>query len=138
MKLALVAYLVRDYDEAIGWFRDALDWELREDTDMGGGKRWVRMAAPGAETEFLLARAVGDQTGALGQAAGGRVAYFLHVDDFDATAKKMRAAGVEFEEDPRDEAYGRVAVFRDLYGQRWDLIEPADPVSCSGAAKPAC
>jgi predicted enzyme related to lactoylglutathione lyase len=125
VKLAFVAYLVREYDEAIAWFEDALGWELREDTDMGGGKRWVRMAPPGTETEFLLARAVGDQCNALGQAAGGRVAYFLHVTDFDTTAARMRSAGVEFEEEPRDEDYGRVAVFRDLYGQRWDLIEPS-------------
>lgn len=124
MKLALVTYLARDYDEAIGWFRNALGWELREDTDMGGGKRWVRMAPPGSDVEFLIAHAVGDQTHAIGQAAGTRVAYFLHVDDFDATAHHMRTAGVIFDEAPRDEPYGRVAVFRDLYGQKWDLIEP--------------
>ena len=124
MKLAFIAYLVREYDEAIAWFQGALGWELLEDTDMGGGKRWVRMAPPGAATEFLIARAVGDQVAAIGQAAGGRVAYFLHVDDFDATAARMRAAGVVFDEAPRDEPYGRVAVFRDLYGQKWDLIEP--------------
>ena len=126
MKLALVTYLARDYDDAIAWFRDALGWELREDTDMGGGKRWVRMAPPAATTEFLIARAVGDQTHAIGQAAGGRVAYFLHVEDFDAARARMQAAAVTFDEAPRDEPYGRVAVFRDLYGQKWDLIEPTD------------
>lgn len=125
MKLAFVTYLVRDYDDAITWFSNALGWELREDTNMGGGKRWVRMAPPGSEVEFLIAQAVGDQAQAIGQAAGGRVAYFLHVEDFDAVAAGMRAAGVHFEEDPRDEPYGRVAVFRDLYDQKWDLIEPA-------------
>ena len=124
MKLAFVTYLARDYDEAIAWFRDALGWELREDTDMGGGKRWVRMAPTGAATEFLIARATGNQVDAIGQAAGGRVAYFLHVVDFDAAAARMKAAGVAFDEAPRDEPYGRVAVFRDLYGQKWDLIEP--------------
>lgn len=124
MKLALVTYLVRDYDEAIDWFQRALGWELREDTDMGGGKRWVRMAPPGSQTEFLIARAVGGQVQGIGRAAGGRVAYFLHVDDFEATAQRMKAAGVIFEEAPRDEPYGRVAVFRDLYEQKWDLIEP--------------
>ena len=125
MKLALVTYLARDYDEAIAWFRDALGWGLLEDTDMGGGKRWVRMAPEGAETGFLIAKAVGDQVQAMGQAAGGRVAYFLHVEDFDAAHARMLAAGVTFDEDPREEAYGKVAVFRDLYGQKWDLIEPA-------------
>ena len=124
MKLACVTYLAQDYDDAIAWFRDALGWVLREDTDMGNGKRWVRMAPEGSQTEFLIARAVGDQADAIGQAAGGRVAYILHVSDFHATADRMRAAGVVFDEDPRDEPYGRVAVFRDLYDQKWDLIEP--------------
>ena len=124
MKLALVTFLARDYDEAIAWFRDALGWDLREDTDLGGGKRWVRMAPTGAETEFLIARAVGDQVKAIGKAAGGRVAYFLHVEQFDAAMAQMQAAGVQFDEAPRDEPYGRVAVFRDLYNQKWDLIQP--------------
>ena len=126
MKLALVTYLARDYDEAIEWFAQALGWELREDTDMGGGKRWVRMAPPGSQVEFLIARAVGDQARAIGQAAGGRVAYFLHVEDFNAAMARMQAEGVRFDEAPREESYGRVAVFRDLYGQKWDLIEPRD------------
>ena len=125
-RLALVTYLARDYDEAIAWFRDALGFVLLEDSDQGGGKRWVRMApSPGSETAFLIARAVGAQVGAVGQSAGGRVAYFLHTDDFAAQAAQMRAAGVTFEEDPRREPYGTVAVFCDLYGNRWDLIEPA-------------
>lgn len=119
-----MTYLVAEYDEAITWFQQALGWELFEDTDMGGGKRWVRIGPPGGQTEFLLARAIGDQRAGLGQAAGGRVAYFLHVDDFDATAARMKAAGVVFDETPRDEPYGRVAVFRDLYDQKWDLIAP--------------
>lgn len=124
-RLALVAFLARDYDEAIDWFRAALDWRLLEDTDMGGGKRWVRMA-PDADsaTQFLIARAVDGQADAIGNHAGGRVGYFLHTDDFDASRARMLAAGVRFEEEPRHEPYGTVAVFQDLYGNRWDLIEP--------------
>ena len=125
-RLALVTYLARDYDEAIAWMRDALDFVLLEDTDLGDGKRWVRMAPePDAATGFLIARAVGSQADAVGQAAGGRVAYFLHTDDFAARAARIEAAGGTFDEAPRDEPYGRVAVFRDLYGNTWDLIEPA-------------
>ncbi|MGI3184908.1 VOC family protein [Nioella aestuarii] len=125
-RLALVAYLARDYDEAIAWFQDALGWVLLEDTDMGGGKRWVRMAPDStAATQFLIARAVDDQVGAIGHHAGGRVGYFLHTDDFEASRVQMLAASVVFEEEPRHETYGTVAVFRDLYGNRWDLIEPS-------------
>ncbi|MEL6801083.1 MAG: VOC family protein [Pseudomonadota bacterium] len=124
--LGLVTYLARDYDEAIAWFQGALGFVLIEDTDQGGGKRWVRMAPHAqAETGFLIARAVGDQAVGVGHAAAGRVAYFLYTDDFASTARRMVAAGVPFEEDPRQEPYGTVAVFRDLYGNRWDLIEPA-------------
>jgi len=125
-ELALVAYLARDYDEAIDWFRTALDWQVLEDTEMSGGKRWVRMAPDtAATTQVLIARAVGDQLAHIGKHAGGRVGYFLHTDDFDACRTRMLAAGVTFEEEPRAEPYGTVAVFRDLYGNRWDLIEPA-------------
>lgn len=125
-QLALAAYLARDYDEAIAWFRAALDWQLLEDTDMGGGKRWVRVAPDtDATTQFLIARAVDDQVDAIGHHAGGRVGYFLHTDDFEASRARMLDAGVHFEEEPRHEPYGIVAVFRDLYGNRWDLIQPA-------------
>ncbi|WP_373486609.1 VOC family protein [Blastomonas sp.] len=122
MRLAYTAYLVRDYDEAIDWFVTALDWKVLEDTDLGGGKRWVRVG--GADGgQLLLARATSaEQTAAIGQAAGGRVAFFLHSDAFDRDQARMIAAGVRFAEKPRDEAYGRVAVFADLYGNRWDLI----------------
>ena len=124
--LAFVAYLARDYDEAITWFQDALDWQLVEDTNMGDGKRWVRMApSTDARTQFLIARADGpEQAAAIGQNAGGRVGYFLHTDDFAALHDRMSRAGVVFEKTPRHEPYGTVAVFRDLYGNRWDLIEP--------------
>jgi catechol 2,3-dioxygenase-like lactoylglutathione lyase family enzyme len=134
VRLALVAYLARDYDEAIVWFRRALGFVLLEDTDLGEGKRWVRMAATtDADTAFLIARATGGQTASIGRAAGGRVAYFLHTDDFEASAARLAAAGVTFETAPRSEPYGRVAVFRDLHGNRWDLIEPGMP---AGANRP--
>jgi catechol 2,3-dioxygenase-like lactoylglutathione lyase family enzyme len=124
--IALITYLVRDYDEAIAWFKAALGFRLFEDTNMGGGKRWVVM---GPDTEsgarFLLAMAAdATQAAAIGKAAGGRVAFFLHTDDFVRDETTMKAHGVQFLEAPRHEAYGTVAVFEDLYGNRWDLIQP--------------
>ncbi|MFF7153508.1 VOC family protein [Streptomyces sp. NPDC008139] len=124
--LGLVALVVRDYDEAIDFYTRALGFELREDTPRADGGRWVVVAPRGSsETALLLARAgnlaqvdrVGDQT-------GGRVGLFLTTDDFDGDYKRMVAAGVVFEEEPRYEPYGAVVVFQDLYGNRWDLIEP--------------
>ncbi len=124
MRLASVALVVRDYDEAIGYFVDTLGFVLAEDSDLGGGKRWVRVAPPGGGVDLVLARAVGDeQVDAIGEAAGGRVAFFLEVDDFRATYDAMCARGVAFQEEPRRETYGWVVVFADLYGNRWDLIE---------------
>ena len=124
MRLASVAFVVRDYDEAIRYFVDMLGFVLVEDNDLGGGKRWVRVAPPGGGAALLLARAVGDeQVEAIGKAAGGRVAFFLEVEDFHATHDAMRTRGVTFLEEPRRETYGWVAVFADLYGNRWDLIE---------------
>ena len=124
MRLASVALVVRDYDEAIRYFVDKLGFVLIEDTDLGVEKRWVRVAPPGGGAALLLARAVGtDQVEAIGAAGGGRVAFFLDVDDFRATYDAMRAQGVAFQEEPRRESYGWVAVFADLYGNRWDLIE---------------
>ncbi len=126
-RISLVTYLVRDYDEAIAWFEKALGFHLIEDLPQGD-KRWVVMAAePGAETRMLLARAVRDQEAGIGDQAAGRVAFFLSTDDFDAQHARMIAAGVAFEEEPRREPYGTVAVFRDLYGNRWDLIEYHPP-----------
>ncbi len=121
-RLAAVAVLVRDYDEAIAWFTSVLGFVLLEDTDLGGGKRWVKVAAEPGGAALLLARAVGDQTQAVGRQAGGRVGFFLEVSDFTAAHARMQAAGVVFGP-PRTEAYGRVAVFTDLYGNRWDLLE---------------
>lgn len=123
--IAHVALLVRDYDEAIAFYTRKLRFTVLEDIALGGGKRWVLVAPPGSEGAcLLLARAatpaqerrVGDQT-------GGRVFLFLTTDDFRRDYCDMRSRGVEFEEEPREEDYGTVAVFRDLYGNRWDLLE---------------
>ena len=124
--VAMVALVVRDYDEAIAWYRDVLGFELREDTDRGGGKRWVRMAPPGnARFNLLLAQAATPrQEAAIGDQHGGRVGFFLHTDDFARDHARLVAASARFEEQPRHEDYGSVAVFCDLYGNRWDLIEP--------------
>ena len=123
-RLAMVAVLVRDYDEAIAWYRDALGFSLLEDTDRGGGKRMA--PAGNAAFSLLLARAATpDQQAGVGNQHGGRVGFFLHTDDFARDHARLSGAGAVFEEAPRNEEYGTVAVFRDLYGNRWDLIEPA-------------
>ena len=133
MHLGLAAVVVRDYDEAIDFFTSALGFELTEDspaltTHTGQPKRWVVVRPPGAPTGLLLARADGPEQEALvGQQAAGRVAFFLHVDDFHATYRRMTGAGVRFLTEPRDEPYGRVAVFLDIAGNKWDLIGPASP-----------
>lgn len=124
--IAMVAVVVRDYDEAIAWYRDAMGFELLEDEDRGGGKRWVRMAPPGnSGFSLLLAQATTPrQEAAIGDQHGGRVGFFLHSDDFARDHARLVDAGAHFEEAPRHEDYGTVVVFRDLYGNRWDLIEP--------------
>jgi catechol 2,3-dioxygenase-like lactoylglutathione lyase family enzyme len=129
--LALVALIVRDYDAAIRFFVDVLQFELVEDTPSltndGRPKRWVVVRPAGGETAVLLARADGEQQiVSVGQQFAGRVGMFLRVDDFDAAYQRMNAAGVRFISPPRDEAYGRLAVFLDLEGNRWDLLGP-DP-----------
>lgn len=126
MKLALTALLVRDYDEAIAFYCDALGFRLVEDSDQGGGKRWV-VVGGGDGGALLLAKASKpDQLAAVGNQFGGRVGLFAHTDDFDAIQSRLINAGALFEDQPRREPYGTVAVFRDLYGNRWDLIEPTD------------
>jgi len=126
-RLALVTLVVGDYDEAIKWYTDRLGFRLVEDSALGGGKRWVVVAPPGGGTGLLLAKGIGEtQTAAIGAQTGGRVAFFLHTDDFARDHAAMAAKGVKFLEAPRDEPYGKVAVFEDLYGNKWDLIEPAD------------
>jgi catechol 2,3-dioxygenase-like lactoylglutathione lyase family enzyme len=127
--LAMVAILVPDYEAGLDFFVGKLGFELLEDTDLGDGKRWVRVAPAGAQTQFLLARAVGDQRRAIGNQGGGRVWLFLSTDDFDSDHDAMIGAGVEFEEQPRLEPYGKVAVFHDPFGNRWDLIEYATEAS---------
>ncbi|WP_242110348.1 VOC family protein [Luteimonas aquatica] len=124
-RLGLVALLVRDYDEAIAFYTQALGFDLLEDTDLGQGKRWVRVAPPGArETALLLAQASDEaQARRVGDQTGGRVGFFLHTDDFRRDHAAMRGHGVRFLEAPREEAYGTVAVFEDLYGNRWDLLQ---------------
>lgn len=124
--VATVSLLVRDYDEAIAWYRDCLGFALTEDVDLGGGKRWVVVApAGGCGARLLLARADGEvQRARIGDQAGGRVFLFLETDDFDRDHSSMLARGVVFREAPRREAYGTVAVFEDLCGNLWDLIEP--------------
>lgn len=126
MRLSLVALLVPDYDAGIA-FLSALGFDLIQDDDRGDGKRWVVMRPPGGGSDLLLARAATPaQTSAIGNQTGGRVAFFLTSTDFAADARAIRAAGGTFEEQPRRESYGTVAVFRDPFGNRWDLIEPLD------------
>jgi catechol 2,3-dioxygenase-like lactoylglutathione lyase family enzyme len=125
MRLSLTALLVRDYDEAIAFYVGKLGFDLTADGSQGGGKRWVVVTPSGGGAGLLLAKAVGaDQQARIGDQAGGRVGLFLQTDDFAADHARMSAAGVCFAETPRHEPYGTVAVFEDLYGNRWDLIEP--------------
>lgn len=127
MRLEQVAIVVDDYDAAIAFFVDALGFELVEDspalTNDGRAKRWVVVRPPGAQTGILLARADGtEQQAVVGRQFGGRVGLFLRVEDFDAAYERMQAAGVEFAGEVRSEPYGRVAVFLDVAGNRWDLL----------------
>lgn len=124
--IATIALVVADYDEAIAYYTDKIGFALLEDTALGGGKRWVVVAPPGGRgARLLLAKAVGEiQKASVGHQAGGRVMLFLETDNFAADYARMRDGGVEFLESPRHEAYGTVAVFADLYGNKWDLIEP--------------
>jgi len=125
-RLAAIALVVPDYDEAIDYYVGVLGFDLVEDTVLTPSKRWV-VVSPGGDCRLLLARAKNEtEKAAIGAQSGGRVFLFLHTDDFDRDYAAWNEAGVEFEEGPRDERYGRVAVFRDLYGNRWDLIERRD------------
>jgi catechol 2,3-dioxygenase-like lactoylglutathione lyase family enzyme len=124
-RLGLVTYVAREYDEAIGFFVGKLGFTLVEDTDMGGGKRWVVVSA-GEGASLLIARADGDQqVASVGNQTGGRVGFFLQTDNFDRDFAEWTVRGVVFREQPRHEVYGTVAVFEDVYGNTWDLIQPA-------------
>ena len=131
--IASLALLVREYDEAIAFFTDALRFALVEDTPLGRGKRWVRVAPPGSHgASLLLARAsTPEQLRRVGDQAGGRVFLFLGTTDLFADYSYMQSRGVRFIEPPRQEPYGRVVVFLDLYGNKWDLVQYS-----AAAAKP--
>ena len=123
--IANVALVVADYDEAIAFYVDLLGFSLVDDTPLGDGRRWVRVAPTGTGAALLLARADGpEQAARVGDQTGGRVFLFLETDDFARDHALFSSRGVRFLEEPRFEAYGTVAVFEDLYGNRWDLIEP--------------
>ncbi len=127
LKIAQITLVVRDYEEAIAFYRDLLGFTLVKDVALGDSKRWVVVAPSGDEgCRLLLARAADDmQVGRIGDQTGGRVGFFLETDDFARDHGAYVAAGVQFLEPPRQEQYGTVAVFEDLYGNRWDLIERA-------------
>jgi catechol 2,3-dioxygenase-like lactoylglutathione lyase family enzyme len=126
--ISTVTLLVREYDEAIGWFTGVLGFDLVEDTPLGESKRWVLVAPRHGEgCRLLLAQASGpEQAARIGDQTGGRVAFFLTTDNFSRDHALLLSRGVEFLEAPRRERYGTVAVFRDIYGNKWDLIEPAE------------
>ena len=124
-RLATVALVVGDYDEAVRWYVEKLGFALAEDIDLGGGKRWVTLDPGNGGARLLLARAEGErQASRVGDQTGGRVFLFLETDDFARDHAAMLSNGISFKEEPRRESYGTVAVFTDLYGNLWDLIEP--------------
>ncbi|MGJ8544952.1 MAG: VOC family protein [Sulfitobacter sp.] len=128
MKLASLSLIVPDYDAGIAHYCGVMGFTLLQDLDQGR-KRWVEIAPPGGGASFILARAdTAEQHAAIGNQGAGRVWLFLHSDDFARDHAKLSAAGIIFEESPRFEPYGTVAVFRDGFGHRWDLIEPALPI----------
>ncbi|MBP7370837.1 MAG: VOC family protein [Arenimonas sp.] len=128
MHIGSFALLVSDYDHAIAYYCEKLGFELREDSPLENGKRWVLVAPPGAQTSILLAKAATDsQSTFVGNQTGGRVGFFLHTDDFNRDYALYLARGVKFCEQPRHEPYGTVAVFEDLYGNRWDLLQRHAP-----------
>jgi catechol 2,3-dioxygenase-like lactoylglutathione lyase family enzyme len=124
--ISALALLVDDYDRAIAYYTEVLGFRLIEDTPQGPGKRFVRVAPPGnGETSLLLAKAANpEQAARIGDQTGGRVFLFLRTDDFRRDYGAYKARGVDFTEEPREETYGTVIVFRDLYGNKWDLVQP--------------
>ena len=123
--IGYVALVVRNYDEAIAFFTDVLGFQLIEDSDLGGGKRWVLVAPVGSTgTSILLAQAATpEQASRIGNQTGGRVFLFLHTDDFWRDYERLKSRKVKFVRAPREESYGTVAVFEDLYGNKWDLLQ---------------
>lgn len=125
LALGVVTLVVDDYDRAIAYYVESLGFDLKEDREMGA-KRFVRVCPPGGGCNLLLAKAKNDsELARIGDQTGGRVAFFLHTDDFDRDYQRMLGAGVDFIEQPRYESYGTVVVFRDLYGNKWDLVQHA-------------
>jgi catechol 2,3-dioxygenase-like lactoylglutathione lyase family enzyme len=122
-QIGAVTVVVRDYDEAKAWYTGVLGFDLVEDTPMGDGKRWLLVAPPGGPNLLLARAATPEQESRIGDQTGGRVFLFLHTDDFRRDHAAMTTRGVVFRETPREEAYGTVAVFEDLYGNLWDLLE---------------
>ena len=123
-KIGYIALVVRDYDEAIAYFTNALQFTVVEDTRLSDTKRWVLVAPPGGQAPCLLLAkaATPEQQSRIGNQTGGRVFLFLHTDDFARDYAGMKSRGVRFIENPREESYGTVAVFEDLYGNKWDLV----------------
>ncbi len=129
--LGAVTLVVRNYDEAMDFFTTALRFRLVEDVPLGNGKRWVLVAPSLSGASLLLAKAATpDQERFIGAQTGGRVAFFLHTDDFWRDYQHMLAYGVRFAEEPRGEEYGLVVVFYDLYGNKWDLVQKDGPMMC--------
>ena len=138
-RVCAIQLVVRDYDEAIAWYRDRLDFVLVEDVEQPGeGKRWVAMSPRGGGSLFVLGRARdARQASRIGDQTGGRVAFFLATDDFERSLARLRDAGVVFVRQPSRQAYGTVAVFEDLYGNLWDIVEfaPGHPLRPTEAAR---
>jgi catechol 2,3-dioxygenase-like lactoylglutathione lyase family enzyme len=128
--IACISLIIREYEEAMDFYCGKLGFIVAEDTQLEN-KRWVRLQAPGGKgSEILLSKAVGDkQRAAVGNQTGGRVLFFLHTDNFDFDYAKFQSLGIEFTEGPSEHDYGKVAVFKDLYGNRIDLIEPTAPIT---------
>ncbi|MGL4965215.1 MAG: VOC family protein [Inquilinus sp.] len=122
-RIGTVTLVVRDYDEAKAWYTEVLGFDLVEDTPLGDGKRWLLVAPPGGPNLLLARAATPEQESRIGDQTGGRVFLFLHTDDFRRDHAAMTARGVVFREAPREEAYATVAVFEDLYGNLWDLLQ---------------
>eukprot|EP00048_Salpingoeca_helianthica_P009935 m.142419 g.142419 ORF g.142419 m.142419 type:complete len:134 (+) comp14974_c5_seq1:3916-4317(+) len=132
MRPVMASLLVRDYDEAIAYFCDKVGFTLVEDSDLGGGKRWVRVGVEGGFCILLAKANTESQSVLVGKQMGGRVGFFLNTEDFDADHARMKGQGVHFIEEPRSMEYGKVVVFEDLYGNRWDMI--GKPVAAAQAS----